>query len=325
MCWETWEYLTGYRSGFVHIRVGNEPNISNYPTHIFTSMRKNCIFCHNQLIEKLPHCLFLSPSDFRWSPTHPPFCLLHTPLLLSSSHHLPLSLTNTAWRAGLPVVSIFHLDAGDSALPLQFISWITREGHRVAGLPPFPIAAAIHRNTWISASCSKWTWRTNTQHTDTLEHQCMLSTGNQWAINQWTNKHTHTVLYHTVDSCQAETVAQTELEHRADCKLISVKILPCSPQPQLWSSPEQLQWSTKIWWILQIFPSRQTLLRVLTQLSILQCDVALSCPFSENTNKFIKMTSNKIVHKKLIWHLQVMAIMAYMMSWTDDIHSTITY
>ena len=81
--------------------------------------------------------------------------LLYTSLLLSLPHTISLSLTDAAWRAGLPVVSIFHLDAGDSALALQFISWITREGHRVTRLPPFPVATTIHGNTWISAGCRK--------------------------------------------------------------------------------------------------------------------------------------------------------------------------
>lgn len=86
---------------------------------------------------------------------------LHLPPSVSSTLSpapaisLALALTDTARRAGLPVVSIFHLDAGDSALPLQFITWITRKGHRVARLPTFPIATAIHRNAGISAGCSQ--------------------------------------------------------------------------------------------------------------------------------------------------------------------------
>lgn len=105
--------------------------------------------------------LSLSPSIYMFlsiSSTQSPF--------FSSSHYHPLllSLTNAARRAGLPVESIFHLDAGDSALSLQFISRITREGHRVAGLPPFTVTTAIHGNTWISAGCCKWTWRATHTH-----------------------------------------------------------------------------------------------------------------------------------------------------------------
>lgn len=94
----------------------------------------------------------------------PPAPYIFHPLssTLSPAPAISLALTDTARRAGLPVVSIFHLDAGDSALPLQFITRITGKGHRVARLPTFPVATAIHRNTGLSAGCSQWTWRANT-------------------------------------------------------------------------------------------------------------------------------------------------------------------
>lgn len=79
--------------------------------------------------------------------THPPFSL----------QVISLFLTDATWRAGLPVVSVFHLNAGDLALSLQLVTRVTREGHGVAGLPPLSVAAAIHRDTWISAGCCKRT------------------------------------------------------------------------------------------------------------------------------------------------------------------------
>lgn len=75
-----------------------------YPTHIFrTSVRENYSLCYSQLIEKLPHSLFLSPSLFHSDPLHflpslslsfNPYTSLsppHIPPSLSNSHYLPLS------------------------------------------------------------------------------------------------------------------------------------------------------------------------------------------------------------------------------------------
>lgn len=121
---------------------------------------------------------------FSTGPPHLPPSVSST---LSPAPAISLALTDTARRAGLPVVSIFHLDAGDSALPLQFITWITRKGHRVARLPTFPVATAIHRNTGISAGCSQWTWRANT-HKHTHKHTC-------------SECHLHKAAY-AADSCQ---------------------------------------------------------------------------------------------------------------------------
>lgn len=132
--------------------------------YLFTSS-----FSYRKRIKKIikrtpPHrCLFRLSTLFHRPPTS------STRPALSPALAISLALTDTARRAGLPVVSIFHLDAGDSALPLQFITWITREGHRVARLPTFPVASAIHRNTRISAGRSQWTWRANTQ-THRLRH-----------------------------------------------------------------------------------------------------------------------------------------------------------
>lgn len=204
MCWETSEYsvfdwlqkgICPHRT-WLRLKQWNSPV---YPTHIFkTSVREDCRFCCSQLTESpsLPFPLAISHSLIPSIQQLLSVSSTHT-LLLFLAHTIFLSLTNTAWRAGLPVVSIFHLDAGDSALPLQFISWITREGHRVSGLSPFPIASAIHRNTWISASCSKWTWRTNAHKHNTyiLILLCKQSTGDPMSKSENTHTHTHTLLY----------------------------------------------------------------------------------------------------------------------------------
>lgn len=212
-------------------------------------MREDCRFCCSQLTEYLPHSLFHSPSLIHWFPlysyTATPLCLLNTPLLLFLAHTIFLSLTNTAWRAGLPVVSIFHLDAGDSAFPLQFISWITREGHRVSGLSPFPIASAIHRNTWISASCSKWTWRTNAyKHTYILILLCKQSTGDPMSKSENTRTHIYTHSYISfISHCQQlSNWNRGSNKVRADYKLISVEMFS---EPQPWSRLQRHQWSGK--------------------------------------------------------------------------------
>lgn len=138
---------------------------------------KKISFSYRKLVsETHPHCrlLFSSPVPYVSHPLSPPYFTLFPAPAIS------LTLTDTAGRAGLPVVSIFHLDAGDSALPLQFITWITRKGHRVARLPTFPISTAIHGNTRISAGCGQWTWRANTNtHTHwhtwpPAVHECHL-------------------------------------------------------------------------------------------------------------------------------------------------------
>lgn len=72
---------------------------------------------------------------------------------------LTLSLTYAAGRAGLPEVSVLHLDAGDPALPLQLVARVAGEGHRVAGLAALPVAAAIHGHAWVSAGRGQGTCR----------------------------------------------------------------------------------------------------------------------------------------------------------------------
>lgn len=130
-------------------------------TCIWTSGGELSRFSYRKLIKPL------SSLPVPFINSFPPAPYIFHPLSLPPpTISLALALTDTARRAGLPVVSIFHLDAGDSALPLQFITWITRKGHRVARLPTFPVATAIHRNAGISAGCSQWTWRANThKHT----------------------------------------------------------------------------------------------------------------------------------------------------------------
>lgn len=122
-----------------------------------TSEREKISFSYRKLIKKdtppsLPAPFIINsfpPDPYIFHPLSPPHSALSPVPAISPT------LTDTARRAGLPVVSIFHLDAGDSALPLQFITWITRKGHRVARLPTFPVATAIHGNTRISAGCSQ--------------------------------------------------------------------------------------------------------------------------------------------------------------------------
>lgn len=140
-----------------------------------TSQREKISFSSRKLIKKdtppITACSFHQLSSTS-PPTSSTLCLLHI-LPSLPAPVISLALTDTARRARLPVVSIFHLDAGDSALPLQFITWITRKGHRVARLSTFPVATAIHGNPGISAGCSQWTWRANTQtHTLTPTPVC---------------------------------------------------------------------------------------------------------------------------------------------------------
>ena len=88
-----------------------------------------------------------------------------------STAHFSLEPTDAAGRAGLPVVSIFHLDAGNFAFPLQLVSRITRECHCVAWLAPFPIAAAIHRHPRIPAGCCHWTCQQAGDRDDFIQSQ----------------------------------------------------------------------------------------------------------------------------------------------------------
>lgn len=56
--------------------------------------------------------------------------------------------------AGLPVVSVLHLYTGDFVIPLELVSRVTLERHRVPWLTTISTATAIHRYTWVPAGCS---------------------------------------------------------------------------------------------------------------------------------------------------------------------------
>lgn len=162
MCCKTFE---DSRSGRVQHNMAMNQRLLIRPGFFFT-----CIWTSGGELSRFSYRKLIKPLSSLPVPfinSFPPAPYIFHPLSLPPpTISLALALTDTARRAGLPVVSIFHLDAGDSALPLQFITWITRKGHRVARLPTFPVATAIHRNAGISAGCSQWTWRANThKHT----------------------------------------------------------------------------------------------------------------------------------------------------------------
>ncbi len=62
-----------------------------------------------------------------------------------------INLTDTCRRAGLPVESVVHLNAGDPGLALQVVARITGEGHRVAGLLALSAAASVHGRPRVPA------------------------------------------------------------------------------------------------------------------------------------------------------------------------------
>lgn len=73
-----------------------------------------------------------------------------------------INLTDTCRRAGLPVESVVHLNAGDPGLALQVVARITREGHRVAGLLALSAAAAVHGRPRVPAGGRHWTCKMGT-------------------------------------------------------------------------------------------------------------------------------------------------------------------
>ncbi len=73
-----------------------------------------------------------------------------------------INLTDTCRRAGLPVESVVHLNAGDPGLALQVVARITGEGHRVAGLLALSAAAAVHGRPRVPAGGRHWTCKMGT-------------------------------------------------------------------------------------------------------------------------------------------------------------------
>lgn len=57
-------------------------------------------------------------------------------------------------RAGLPVVSVIHLNAGYFVVPLELVSGVALKGHRIPRLTSISATTAIHWNTWVPAGCS---------------------------------------------------------------------------------------------------------------------------------------------------------------------------
>jgi len=59
--------------------------------------------------------------------------------------------TDAEGRAGLPVVAVVHLDAGDLVVALELVARVALEGHGVPGLPAVPAAAAVHGHARVAA------------------------------------------------------------------------------------------------------------------------------------------------------------------------------
>lgn len=69
------------------------------------------------------------------------------------------NLTDAGRRARLPVVSVFHLNAGDPRLALQFVACVTHEGHGVTRFFALAAPCAVHWCAWIPAGRRYRTWQ----------------------------------------------------------------------------------------------------------------------------------------------------------------------